>query len=112
MYTISLRAIAFDGSEECKLAVYRRQPNGTASFDSLAASFHSWPRVTLSATRSHRLPVKWSAREVNDAFSYCDSALHGLTDGSDAEVIDIMRENGRQTRNLRMGLLTLNSAGL
>ena len=45
---------------------------------------------------------------LNDAFSYCDSAYGGLTDASGAEVIDITQENGRQTRNLRMGLLTLN----
>ena len=45
---------------------------------------------------------------LNDAFSYCDSAYNGLTDASGAEVIDITQENGRQTRNLRMGLLTLN----
>jgi len=45
---------------------------------------------------------------LNDSFSYCDSAYSGLTDASGAEVIDITQENGRQTRNLRMGLLTLN----
>ena len=45
---------------------------------------------------------------LNDAFTYCDSAYSGLTDASGAEVIDITQENGRQTRNLRMQLLTLN----
>jgi uncharacterized damage-inducible protein DinB len=45
---------------------------------------------------------------LNDAFSYCDTAYSGLTDASGAELIDITQENGRQTRNLRMGLLTLN----
>jgi uncharacterized damage-inducible protein DinB len=45
---------------------------------------------------------------LNDAFTYCDSAYAALTDASGAEVIDITQENGRQTRNLRMGLLTLN----
>ena len=47
---------------------------------------------------------------LNDAFSYCDSAYSALTDASGAEVIDITQENGRQTRNLRFGLLTLNYA--
>jgi uncharacterized damage-inducible protein DinB len=47
-------------------------------------------------------------KALNDAFSYCDSAYSGLTDASGAEVIDITQENGRQTRNLRIGLLTLN----
>ncbi len=45
---------------------------------------------------------------LNDAFSYCDSAYSGLTDASGAETIDITQENGRQTRNLRLGLLILN----
>jgi uncharacterized damage-inducible protein DinB len=47
---------------------------------------------------------------LNDAFSYCDSVYSGLTDASGAEVIDITQESGRQTRNLRFGLLTLNYA--
>ena len=47
---------------------------------------------------------------LNDAFSYCDGAYSALTDTSGAETIDITQENGRQTRNLRMGLLTLNYA--
>jgi uncharacterized damage-inducible protein DinB len=45
---------------------------------------------------------------LNDAFTYCDSAYAALTDASGAEMVDITQENGRQTRNLRMGLLTLN----
>lgn len=47
---------------------------------------------------------------LNDAFSYCDSAYTALTDASGAQVIDITQESGRQTRNLRFGLLTLNYA--
>jgi uncharacterized damage-inducible protein DinB len=47
-------------------------------------------------------------KALNDAFTYCDAAYNSLTDASGAEVIDITQENGRQTRNLRMGLLTLN----
>jgi len=45
---------------------------------------------------------------LNDAFTYCDGVYSALTDASGTEVIDITQENGRQTRNLRMGLLTLN----
>ena len=44
---------------------------------------------------------------LNDAFTYCDSAYGALTDASGAEMVDITQENGRQTRNLRMGLLDL-----
>jgi uncharacterized damage-inducible protein DinB len=47
-------------------------------------------------------------KALNDAFTYCDGAYTALTDASGAQTIDITQENGRQTRNLRMGLLTLN----
>jgi uncharacterized damage-inducible protein DinB len=47
-------------------------------------------------------------KALNDAFTYCDAVYTSLTDASGSEVIDITQENGRQTRNLRMGLLTLN----
>jgi len=47
---------------------------------------------------------------LNDAFAYCEGAYNGLTDASGAEIVDITQENGRQTRNLRFGLLTLNYA--
>jgi uncharacterized damage-inducible protein DinB len=45
---------------------------------------------------------------LNDAFTYCESVYSGLTDASGTEMVDITQESGRQTRNLRMGLLTLN----
>jgi uncharacterized damage-inducible protein DinB len=45
---------------------------------------------------------------LNDAFTYCDGAYTALTDASGAGTIDITQESGRQTRSLRMGLLTLN----
>jgi uncharacterized damage-inducible protein DinB len=47
-------------------------------------------------------------KAVEDAFAYCDSAYDALTDASGAQTVDITLENGRQARNLRMGLLTLN----
>jgi len=49
-------------------------------------------------------------KAVNDAFAYCDPVYSSLTDASGAQMIDITQENGRQTRNLRLGLLTLNFA--
>ncbi len=45
---------------------------------------------------------------LSDAFTYCESAYNALTDASGAETIDITQESGRQTKSLRMGLLTLN----
>jgi uncharacterized damage-inducible protein DinB len=47
-------------------------------------------------------------KALNDAFTYCDGVYSSLTDASGTETIDITQENGRQTRNLRMGLLILN----
>ena len=47
-------------------------------------------------------------KALNDAFAYCEGAYNALTDASGAETINITLENGRQTQNLRMGLLTLN----
>ncbi len=47
-------------------------------------------------------------KALNEAFTYCDGVYAALTDASGAETIDITQENGRQTRNLRLGLLTLN----
>ena len=49
-------------------------------------------------------------KALNDAFAYCDGVYAALTDAAGAQVIDITQESGRQTRNLRMGLLTLNFA--
>jgi uncharacterized damage-inducible protein DinB len=47
-------------------------------------------------------------KALNDAFAYCDGVYAALTDESGAQVIDITQESGRQARNLRLGLLTLN----
>src|SRR5712692_8147316 len=49
-------------------------------------------------------------KALTDAFTYCDGVYDSLTDASGAEMIDITQESGRQTRNLRMGLLTVNYA--
>ena len=47
-------------------------------------------------------------KAMNDAFAYCDAVYGALTDASGAQVIDITRENGRQARTLRFGLLAVN----
>ena len=47
-------------------------------------------------------------KALNDAFSYCDGVYTALTDVYGAQAIDITQENGKQNRNLRLGLLTLN----
>jgi hypothetical protein len=47
-------------------------------------------------------------KAASDAFAYCDGVYNSLTDASGLEMIEITQESGRQTRNLRMGLLILN----
>jgi uncharacterized damage-inducible protein DinB len=47
-------------------------------------------------------------KALKDSYAYCDSAYNAVTDASGAEIIDITREGGRQTRLPRMGLLLLN----
>jgi uncharacterized damage-inducible protein DinB len=49
-------------------------------------------------------------KAAQDAFAYCNDVYDALTDASGAQMVDITQENGRQTRNLRLGLLTLNYA--
>lgn len=49
-------------------------------------------------------------KALNDAIAYCQPVYAALTDASGAQMIDITQESGRQTRSLRMGLLTLNYA--
>lgn len=48
------------------------------------------------------------AKAVNDAMAYCDTAYAALTDANSSEMLTITQENGRQTRSLRISLLTLN----
>jgi hypothetical protein len=45
---------------------------------------------------------------VTESFAYCDGAYNALTDANAGDVIDITQENGRNTKNTRMGLLMLN----
>jgi uncharacterized damage-inducible protein DinB len=49
-------------------------------------------------------------KAAEDAFAYCNAVYDGLTDASGAQTVELTLENGRQARNLRMGLLTLNYA--
>jgi uncharacterized damage-inducible protein DinB len=56
-----------------------------------------------------KIPTKAELmKTLNDAFAYCSDVYSSLTDASGTEMVDITQESGRQTRNLRMGLLTLN----
>ena len=47
-------------------------------------------------------------RALNDAFSYCDGVYGTLTDATAREMVNIIQENGRPARVVRMSLLILN----
>jgi uncharacterized damage-inducible protein DinB len=47
-------------------------------------------------------------KALRASYEYCDGAYTALTDANSGEVITITQENGRQTQQTRMGLLTLN----
>jgi uncharacterized damage-inducible protein DinB len=47
-------------------------------------------------------------KALNDAFSYCDGVYGTLTDATAREMVNIIQENGRPARVVRMSLLILN----
>ena len=47
-------------------------------------------------------------KALNDAFSYCDGVYETLTDATAREMVNIIQENGRPARVVRMSLLVLN----
>jgi uncharacterized damage-inducible protein DinB len=47
-------------------------------------------------------------KAVTESFAYSDGAYNALTDANAGDVLDITQENGRNTKQTRMGLLMLN----
>jgi len=80
-----------------------------ARFNYLWCSQAKGEKNPIAGTDPEKLTGKAEVvKLLTDAFAYCDSAYEALTDASGAEIIEITQENGRTTRNPRMGLLTLN----
>ena len=50
------------------------------------------------------------AKVLADSFAYCDPVYAGITDATGAEIVQITQENGREVRQPRLALLTLNVA--
>ena len=63
------------------------------------------PAPKIEQTKTSKADI---TAALKDAFAYCDGVYAALTDAAGAQTIDITQESGRQTRSLRMGLLTLN----
>ena len=97
------------GSQQ-EVRTFGQQVGHVANFNFLWCS-QAKGEKNPNSTNLEKLTTKAElVKALNDAFAYCDGVYSSLTDASGAQVVDITQESGRQTRNLRMGLLTLNYA--
>jgi len=92
-----------------EVRTFGQQVGHVAKFNYLWCAQAKGEKNPAAGMDLEKLPTKAELmKALNDAFTYCDSAYAALTDTSGMEVIDITQESGRQTKNLRMGLLILN----
>jgi uncharacterized damage-inducible protein DinB len=96
--------------DQTEVRTFGQQVTHVASYNFLWCSEAKGEKNPTPANLDKLTSKAESIKVLNDAFSYCDGAYSALTDASGAETIDIIQENGRQTRFLRFGLLTLNYA--
>lgn len=95
---------------QMEVRTFAQQVTHVASYNFLWCSQAKGEKNPTPANLDQITSKAEAIKVLNDAFSYCEGVYNALTDASGAEAIDITQENGRQTRNLRMGLLTLNYA--
>ena len=93
---------------QTEVRTFGQQVGHVANFDFLWCSQAKGEKNPNTANLEKLETKAEFMKALNDAFAYCDGVYEALTDASGAQVIDITQESGRQTRNLRMGLLTLN----
>src|SRR5580692_3047024 len=92
-----------------EVRTFGQQVGHVARYNFLWCAQAKGEKNPMAAVDLEKLPTKAELlKALTDSFAYCDEVYNSLTDASGAETIDITQENGRQTRNLRMGLLTLN----
>jgi hypothetical protein len=92
-----------------EVRTFGQQVGHVARFNYLWCAQAKGEKNPAAGVDLEKLPTKAELmKALNDAFTYCDGAYAALTDASGMEVIDITQESGRQTKNLRMGLLILN----
>ncbi len=92
-----------------EVRTFGQQVGHLARYNFLWCSQSKGEKNPMAGTDLEKLATKAELiKALTDAFAYCDEVYNSLTDASGAEVIDITQENGRQTKNLRMGLLILN----
>src|SRR5579863_2354777 len=95
--------------EQMEVRTFGQQVGHLANYNFLWCSEAKGEKNPNAGNNLEKLATKAEfLKAVNDAFAYCDGVYNGLTDASGTETITITQENGRQTQNLRLGLLTLN----
>jgi uncharacterized damage-inducible protein DinB len=95
--------------EQMEVRTFGQQVGHLANYNFLWCSEAKGEKNPNAGNNLEKLATKAEfLKAVNDAFAYCDGVYNALTDASGAETITITQENGRQTQNLRLGLLTLN----
>jgi uncharacterized damage-inducible protein DinB len=94
-----------------EVRTFGQQLGHLANYNYLWCSEAKGEKNPNAGTNLEKLNTKAEfTKALTDAFAYCEAVYTSLTDASGAETIDITQESGRQTRNLRMGLLILNYA--
>lgn len=92
-----------------EVRTFGQQVGHVAKFNYLWCSQAKGEKNPIAGNDPEKLTTKAEfMKALNDAFTYCESVYASLTDASGLETIDITQESGRQTRNLRMGLLIQN----
>jgi uncharacterized damage-inducible protein DinB len=94
-----------------EVRTFGQQLGHLANYNFLWCSQAKGEKNPNAGTNLEKLNTKAEfTKALTDAFAYCEGVYSSLTDASGEETIDITQESGRQTRNLRMGLLILNYA--
>jgi uncharacterized damage-inducible protein DinB len=96
---------------QTEVRTFGQQVGHVANYNFLWCSQAKGEKNPNAGTNLEKLATKAELmKALSDAFAYCEGVYQSLTDASGTEMVDITQESGRQTRNLRMGLLTLNYA--
>jgi uncharacterized damage-inducible protein DinB len=96
---------------QMEVRTFGQQVGHLANYNFLWCSQAKGEKNPNAGTNLEKLATKAEfMKALSDAFAYCEGVYQSLTDASGTEMVDITQESGRQTRNLRMGLLTLNYA--
>ena len=91
-----------------EVRTFGQQVGHVANFNYLWCSQAKGEKNPNTANLEKLMTKAEFVKALNDAFSYCDTVYAALTDASGAQMVDLTLESGKQARNLRMGLLTLN----